>query len=307
MLIFARKIKPMNNATNTHIIHEITPLSDKDCFYVAERVKTEFTYPIHSHEEYELNFIEKAAGVRRVIGDSSEVIGDFDLVLITGRELEHVWEQHECQASQVREITIQFSSQLLNESLINKNQLESIQKMFTKAQNGLCFPMRAIMKVYDKLDTLAQEQGFYAFIKFLTILYELSLYVEEARTLSSSSFAKIEPVFDSRRIQKVQKYINVNYKEEVRLEQMAEMVGMTSTSFSRFFKLRTGKTLSDYVIDIRIGYASRMLVDSTMSIAEICYECGFNNLSNFNRIFKKKKNCSPKEFREYYRKKKVIF
>ena len=297
----------MNNAPSNNIIHEITPLSDKDCFYVAERVKTEFTYPIHSHDEYELNFIEKASGVRRVVGDSAEIIGDFDLVLITGKDLEHVWEQHECKANQVREITIQFSSQLLNDSLLNKNQLEHIRKMFEKARNGLCFPMQAILKVYSKLDTLAGEQGFYAFIKFLTILHELSLYMDDARTLSSSSFAKNEPVFDSRRIQKIQKYINANYKDEIRLEQLAEQVGMTATSFSRFFKLRTGKTLSDYLIDIRIGYATRMLVDSTMSIAEICYECGFNNLSNFNRIFKKKKDCSPKEFREYYRKKKIIF
>ena len=297
----------MNNAPSNNIIHEITPLSDKDCFYVAERVKTEFTYPIQSHDEYELNFIEKASGVRRVVGDSAEIIGDFDLVLITGKDLEHVWEQHECKANQVREITIQFSSQLLNDSLLNKNQLEHIRKMFEKARNGLCFPMQAILKVYSKLDTLAGEQGFYAFIKFLTILHELSLYMDDARTLSSSSFAKIEPVFDSRRIQKIQKYINANYKDEIRLEQLAEQVGMTATSFSRFFKLRTGKTLSDYLIDIRIGYATRMLVDSTMSIAEICYECGFNNLSNFNRIFKKKKDCSPKEFREYYRKKKIIF
>lgn len=151
------------------------------------------------------------------------------------------------------------------------------------------------------------QQGFYAFIKFLTILYELSLYTEDAKALSSSSFAKIEPTFNSRRIHKIQKYINDNYREEIRLEHMAHLVGMTSTSFSRFFKLRTGKTLSDYVIDIRIGFASRLLVDTTMSVAEICYECGFNNLSNFNRIFKKKKDCSPKEFREYYRKKKIIF
>ncbi len=88
--------------------------------------------------------------------------------------------------------------------------------------------------------------------------------------------------------------------------QLADMVGMTPVSFSRFFKLRTGKNLSDYIIDIRLGFAARLLVDSTMSIAEICYECGFNNLSNFNRIFKKKKECSPKEFRENYRKKKKL-
>lgn len=81
---------------------------------------------------------------------------------------------------------------------------------------------------------------------------------------------------------------------------------MTAVSFSRFFRLRTGKTLFDYIIDIRLGFATRLLVDSTRTIAEICYDCGFNNLSNFNRMFKRKKGCSPKEFRESYRKTKIL-
>ena len=295
------------NTPQNHIIREITPLSDKDCFYIAERHKTEFTYPIHNHTEFELNFTEKASGVRRIVGDSSEIIGDYDLVLITGKELEHVWEQHECQSKEIREITIQFSSDLFFKSFTNKNQFDSIQRMLEKAQKGLAFPMSAILKVYAMLDTLASEQqGFYAVIKFLTILYELSQFEEEAHTLSSSSFAKIGIHSDSRRVQKVQEYINTNYQEEIRLNHLADMVGMTPVSFSRFFKLRTGKNLSDYIIDIRLGFASRLLVDSTMSVAEVCYECGFNNLSNFNRIFKKKKECSPKEFRENYRKKKML-
>ena len=79
------------NALQSNIIREITPLSDKDCFYIAERYKTEFTYPSHNHAEFELNFTEKAAGVRRIVGDSAEVISDYDLVLITGKDLEHVW------------------------------------------------------------------------------------------------------------------------------------------------------------------------------------------------------------------------
>ena len=279
----------MNTPIPNQIIREITPLSDKDCFYIAERYKTEFTYPIHNHSEFELNFTEKAAGVRRVVGDSSEVIGDYDLVLITGKDLEHVWEQNECRSKEIREITIQFSSDLFFKSFINKNQFDSIRRMLDKAQKGLCFPMSAILKIYPLLDTLASEkQGFYAVIKFMTILYELSLFEEEARTLSSSSFAKIDVHSDSRRVQKVQEYINLHYQEEIRLGQLAR------------------KNLSDYIIDIRLGFASRLLVDSTMSIAEICYECGFNNLSNFNRIFKKKKDCSPKEFRENYRKKKKL-
>lgn len=295
------------NTPQNHIIREITPLSDKDCFYIAERHKTEFTYPIHNHTEFELNFTEKASGVRRIVGDSSEIIGDYDLVLIAGKELEHVWEQHECQSKEIREITIQFSSDLFFKSFTNKNQFDSIQRMLEKAQKGLAFPMSAILKVYAMLDTLASEQqGFYAVVKFLTILYELSQFEEEAHTLSSSSFAKIDIHSDSRRVQKVQEYINTHYQEEIRLNQLADMVGMTPVSFSRFFKLRTGKNLSDYIIDIRLGFASRLLVDSTMSVAEVCYECGFNNLSNFNRIFKKKKECAPKEFRENYRKKKVL-
>ena len=70
----------MNTVTQNPIIREITPLSDKDCFYIAERHKTEFTYPIHNHAEFELKFCENAAGVRRIVGDSAEVIADYDLV-----------------------------------------------------------------------------------------------------------------------------------------------------------------------------------------------------------------------------------
>lgn len=281
-------------------------MSDRDCFYIADRRKTAFTYPIHCHAEYELNFTEHASGVRRVVGDSAEVVGDYDLVLITGRELEHVWEQHACVSGEIREITIQFSSDLFFKDFINKNQFDSIRRMLDRAQCGLAFPMQAIMKVYTWLDRLAsEEQGFYAVINFLRILHELSLY-DDSRVLSSSSFARIETFSDSRRVRWVQKYVTEHYQEDIRLGTLADMVGMTPVSFSRFFRLRTGKRLSDYIIDIRIGFATRLLVDSVKSVAEICYECGFNNLSNFNRLFKRKKGCSPKEFRENYRKKKIV-
>ena len=217
-------------------------------------------------------------------------------MLITSPDLEHVWEQHDCTSKDVREITIQFSPQFMK-TLLATNQFARVSKMFDKAQNGLCFPVSAIMKVYSILDKLPDTKGFYAVTSFLTLLYELSMFTDEARVLSSS---------DSRRVQKVQDYINKHYKEEIRLGQLADMVGMTEVSFSRFFKLRTGKTLQDYITDIRLGYALRMLVDTTMSIAEICYESGFNNLSNFNRIFKKKKMVSPKDFRANYKKKRIL-
>ncbi|MDR3188787.1 MAG: AraC family transcriptional regulator [Prevotellaceae bacterium] len=287
-------------------IREITPLSKEDCFYIADRQKTEFTYPIHSHSEFELNFIAHAAGVKRIVGDAIEVIGEYDLVLITGEDLEHVWEQHECRSQQIREITIQFSSELFFANLIAKNQFCTIRKMLEKARKGIAFPMDAVMKTYRLLDSLSGKQGFYAVLDFLTILYELSLFCSDARTLASSSFAKVSVRSDSRRVQKVQEYINAHYEEEIRLNELADLIKMTPVAFSRFFKLRTGEGLMDYVIAIRLGHATRLLVDSTMSISEICYACGFNNISNFNRIFKKRKGCSPKEFRENYWKKKLV-
>lgn len=288
------------------VIHEITPLMGKDVLYIADRQKKEFTYPIHNHAVYELNFVEHAAGVRRIVGDSTEVIGDYDLVLITSADLEHVWEQNECQSEDIREITVQFDFNMSDDDLFGRNPFESMRKMMNEAKKGLCFPLKAIMKVYPMLDTLSSiTDGFYAVTQFLSILYELSK-CEGARTLATSSYAKIAVEDDSRRILKVKNFISNNYMDEIRLATLADMAGMSPSAFSRFFKLHTGRNLSDYIIDIRLGYASRMLVDTTDSISKISFECGFNNLSNFNRIFKRKKGCSPSEFRENYHKKRII-
>jgi AraC-like DNA-binding protein len=288
------------------VIHEITPLMGKDVLYIADRQKKEFTYPIHNHAVYELNYVEHAAGVRRIVGDSTEVIGDFDLVLITSADLEHVWEQNICQSENIREITVQFDFNMSEDDLLGRNPFESIRRMMNEAKKGLCFPLKAIMKVYPMLDKLSSiKDGFYAVTQFMSILYELSL-CEGARTLATSSYAKISVEDDSRRILKVKNYINKYYMDEIRLATMADMAGMSPSAFSRFFKLHTGRNLIDYIIDIRLGYASRMLVDTAESISKISFECGFNNLSNFNRVFKRKKGCSPSEFRENYRKTKVI-
>ena len=278
----------------------------KDVLYIADRRKKEFTYPIHNHKVFELNFVEHAAGVRRIVGDSNEVIGEYDLVLITSPDLEHVWEQNDCQSEEIREVTVQFDIDFGDNSIFARNPFNSMKKMMVEAQKGLCFPMDAIMKVYQQIDTLSSiKDGFYAFMQFMTILYELSK-CEGARPLDSSSFAKVEVSSDSRRVQKVKNFIDQNYRYEIRLPQLADIAGMSPSAFSRFFKLHTGRNLSEYIIDLRLGYASRMLVDSTHSIAEISFSCGFNNLSNFNRIFKKRKGCSPSEFRENYHKTRVI-
>lgn len=283
------------------IIHEITPLMGKDVLYIADRHKKEFTYPIHNHSVFELNFVENAKGVRRIVGDSQEIIGDYDLCLITSPDLEHVWEQNDCRSEDIREITIQFDFSMGTETLFGRNPYSSITRMMQEAKKGLVFPMKAIMKVYGLLDTLSSvKDGFYAVQQFLTILYELSR-CDGAKTLASTSYAKATVEDDSRRILKVK-----NYMDELRLPELASMAGMSPSAFSRFFKLHTGRNISEYIIDLRLGYAARMLVDTAKSISEIGFDCGFNNLSNFNRIFKKKKGCSPSEFRENYHKTRII-
>ena len=289
-----------------YIIKEITPLSKTDCFYVADRIKSEFVYPLHSHKEFELNYIENAEGVRRIVGDSVEVIKNYDLTLITGEDLIHVWEQHECKSKNIREITIQFPSDLFMGNLIDKNQFESIRGMLERAKKGINFPMEAIMKVYPLLNNLSTEkEGFYSVINFLSILYELSLF-KDSRTLASSSFARTNENADSRRVTKIYEYINNNYQKNISLDDLAELVGMTPTALSRFFKLRSGKTLSNYIIELRLGHATRLLADTTNTVSEICYLSGFSNISNFNRIFKSRKNFTPSEFRENYRKTKIV-
>lgn len=289
------------------VLRELPPLLDSDFMYVADRRKKEFTYPIHKHEVFELNYVENGDGVLRIVGDSAETIGNRELVLITSPDLEHVWEQDKCKSEDIREITVQFFFDFNSSySLFNRPPLLPIKRLFERARKGVAFTPETIEKVYPLLNSLSSTKDkFYSVINFLTLLYELSL-ADDTRELASSSFAKVDVDSESRRILKVKEYINKHYTEEIRLADMADLVGMSTTSFSRFFKLRSGKTLSDYVVEMRLGVAARQLVDTTNSVSEICYGCGFNTLSNFNRLFRKYKGCSPTEFREKYFKTKII-
>jgi AraC-like DNA-binding protein len=295
----------MKQLEGNSILLEITPLGEHDFMYVADRHKTEFDFPMHKHEQFELNFIENARGCKRIVGDSEELTDDIDLVLIASPQLEHQWAQGECTSRDIHEITVQFQLDY-NYGIFLTNSFKSITDMLVRAQAGLAFPKSAIMQVYPRLQRLSGiQEGFLAVQELFCILYELSKCTE-ARTLASSSFAKADNGNESRRVTKVKNYIDQHYMDELRLEQLSEMVAMTPSAFSRFFHQRTGKSLAEYIVDIRLGYAARMLIDTIAPVSEICFRCGFNTLSNFNRLFRKRKGCSPSEFREKYVKTKVI-
>ncbi|MCD7937430.1 MAG: AraC family transcriptional regulator [Tannerellaceae bacterium] len=297
----------MNPATE--LFKEISPLSDKDCFIVIERLKSTFNFPIHVHPEYEINFIENAKGAQRIVGDSVETIEEEELVLITNPNLEHAWIDHECSSGNIYEVTIQFHASSIPEDLLEKNQFNSIKVLFERAYKGLAFGKETCKKVRPILKTISCERdGFYSVLKLLTLLHELSI-ADDAQELASDSFIgqTVNKKEESGgRINKVLDFLNNHYNQQIRLAEVAEMINMSEASFCRFIKQRTSKSFVDLLNDIRLGAAIRNLIDSSDTVAEIGYSCGFNNLSNFNRVFKKKKGMSPTEFRTHYRKKKVI-
>lgn len=279
-------------------MREITPLTPSDCFTIFSRVKQKFDFPLHYHEEYELNLILHAKGAKRVIGGHIELIDDTELVLI-GPNLYHAWFTHQCQSDQITEVTIQFHKDLFDDKFLKRNQLSFIKSMLDRSQRGILFSREAIAGLQDRLLSLDKKNGFDSVLELLSIMHDLSVS-RNMRTLSDTSFTNDKFNYNSRRIEKVFEHMNNNYNRQVSLAEVSRIANMPEASFSRFIKKRTGKTFIDSLNEIRLGHASRMLIDTTNTVAEIAYKCGFNNISNFNRIFKRKKFCIPKEFRETY-------
>lgn len=284
----------MNN-----IIKEITPLTQSDCFTISSRVKSEFNFPLHFHEEYELNLVINAKGAKRIVGNNVEEIEDIELVLI-GPNLSHVWLTHNCKSKEITEVTIQWHKDLFDEKFLKRNQSAFIRKMLERASRGILFPRETAELVYNRLLAINQMQGFDSVLELMSILHQLSTS-KSMRQLSDVSFNNDQILnYHSRRIDKAYEFMNANFHKPISLKDISKLVNMTEVSFSRFIKKRTGNTFIDSLNDIRLGHATKMLIETTHSVSEISYNCGFNNISNFNRFFKKKKQCTPKEFRENY-------
>ncbi|WEK38422.1 MAG: AraC family transcriptional regulator [Candidatus Pseudobacter hemicellulosilyticus] len=280
------------------ILREIIPLTSNDCFTIFSREKAEFDFPLHSHEEMELNFICNAPGARRIVGDHISTIGDYELVLV-GPNLPHVWETYRCKTKKIKEITVQFHKDLLEEKFLRRNQLSFIKRMLELSARGISFSPDTAKAIQPSMEALTRKQGFDSVLELLSLLHTLSIS-RDSMTLSDTVFGQAQFSYNSRRISMVVDYINQHFHRNITLSEVAKMANMTDVSFSRFIKSRTGINFMDILLEARLGNAARMLIDSTQSISEIAYNCGFNNISNFNRLFKKKKGTTPKEFRKNY-------
>ena len=220
-------------------------------------------------------------------------------MVLVGPNLQHGWFTNNCKGKVIKEITIQFHRDLFDEKFLQRNQMSFIRSLFQRSSRGVLFANATALAIMPRIKHLTEKHGFDSVLELLSILHDLSTS-RNIRTLSDTSFNKETTYYNSRRIEKIMAYVNNNFNQNISLNDAAKIAGMTEVSLSRFFKLRTGKTFVDTLNEVRLGHASRMLIDTTDSINEVAYKCGFNNMSNFNRIFKKKKDSTPKEFRHSY-------
>ncbi|MBW2962732.1 AraC family transcriptional regulator [Mesonia aestuariivivens] len=280
---------------NAH--REITQLAPEDSFLVFDRIKSEFDFPIHFHPEYELNFIHNGKGVRRIVGDSLEEIDDLELVLV-GPNLVHGWELHNCKNDNIHEITIQFHNDLFDEKLLSRRIFKPIKDMFNRSNHGILFSKKITKELMPRIMKLSKIDSMDYFLELISILQDLAN--SRKQHLLSTYISENKNFENSDKIKVIYEYVQENFSKKVTLAEISSLVNMSPVSFNRFIKKRTGKTFIDYMNDTRISYATRWLIETDLSIGEIGFKCGFNNIANFNRVFRKVKNCTPSDFREEF-------
>ena len=286
------------------IVREITPLTQNDCFTIFSREKYEFDFPLHNHEDMEINLILNAAGAQRIVGDHIGEIEELELVCV-GPNLAHGWFTHHCTSQKIKEVTIQFHKDLFDERFLKRNQLVNIRNMFENSKRGVLFSKASIEAISPRIVALSKKNGFDSILELMSIIHDLSIS-RDIKLLSDATFTVDQLNFNSRRIEHVFEYMNNNFSKQITLADVAKIANMPEASFSRFIKKRTGFSFVDSLNEIRLGHVSRMLIDTTQSISEVAFKCGFNNMANFNRTFKNKKGFTPKEFRENYVGKRIF-
>ena len=272
---------------------EIVPIHKEDLFIILNHPNAKFDYPVHYHPEYEINLVMGCTGTR-VVGDSEEAFGPTDLVMV-GPSLPHAWKSKDV-TNHV--ITIQFSQELSQYPMLSKRIFAPIRQLLQDAENGLSFEGPEQESIKEQIISLTRMQGFQSVTAFLNILSTMA-NANRKRLVSGLFESDLGSSTKSRRIAKVCEYIDQNLDKDLSLAEVAALVNMSESAFSHFFKKRTGLSYINYVNNQRIARACTLLSDTTLSAAEICYDCGFNNKSNFIRIFRKKKNMTPIEYRKY--------
>lgn len=286
-------------------MHEHIDFPGLSTVKIKLREMPHFTYPWHFHPEFEILYVIDGSGTRFVADNIEEFQSD-DLTLI-GSALPHFWRSDEKYLNsggklKVKYIVIQFSNDFLKDEIANYPEYNLIGDLLKRASRGVHFSTDFTRKITNKIIKVSKSNGFERIILLQELLQALAK-TKEYKLLAGELYQHENQNFTNYRLTKVMLYLNTNYQRKIELETVAEIANLHPAAFCRFFKEKSGKSLSEFVNDLRIGYACRLIIEGKMSVSQISYESGFNNLSNFNRTFKKHIGFTPTNYFHEFNKK----
>lgn len=278
------------------------PKTEKESFYFQEDRSAYFYDHLHYHPEIQLMAILKGKGTL-FIGDKIERFEPGDLILI-GSNLPHVFrcdeEFYKREDADSHSISIYFNNEAFGDEFFKLPELYNIQQMIATASQGIRIKSDKRFEVVEKMKALGKTQGTLRLIALLDILHDITT-ISDCDYLCSMQYKHTNRESDHWRINAVFDYVMTNIDKKITLEDAAEIALMSPTAFSRFFKQRTKKTFINFVNEIKIGNACKLLVEKNHNISEVCYMTGFNNISNFNRQFKTITGYTPSNYLKSYR------
>ena len=272
--------------------------------YLVKTLKEPFFDPNwHFHPHYQLFTVIKGTGTR-FIGDDIRHFNIGDTVFLAPN-MPHLWrsdrEYFEKDSQLMTEgIVVYFKEDFLGSEFFEKSEMYDIKTLLKKSERGLDLTGQLKEELVNDLKNLPVDSGFQGIIKILSILDKLSKSTDY-QYIASTTYSNTHKISETERMRLVHEYVLKHFKENINLSTVASLSNMTDAAFCRYFKSRTNKTFSDFVKEIRIGNACKMLQDENKSISQTCYESGYNTVSNFNNQFKSLKGVSPKQYQKLYR------
>ncbi len=278
------------------------PKEEQHSFSVRYDVVSHFYNKWHYHPELELVYIIEASG-RQFIGDSIHHFKNDDLILV-GSNLPHLWRCDEKflekgSKLKVEAIIVHFLPDCFGRDFFKLPENKSLLQLFQKARMGVRIKNQSRDIVAGLMRQLVQARNSERIILLLQILETIS-QSGQTKTICSEELNFQYSKTEAERLNTIYQYILNNFSHQLTLEQIAKVAHLTPNGFCRYFKSRIKKTFSKFLLEVRIGHACKLLAESEKTVADICYESGFNNFSNFNRHFKIIAGRTPLNHRKYY-------
>lgn len=279
-------------------VYEKIDVSHKHSF-ITRRLKMDpESDKIHSHKNFELNYITAGSG-RRIVGNHISSYTKGDLVLLAP-DISHCWEVLEPgHDSQGECIVTHFYENIISSNFFNIPELEEVVNLLKEAGSGILFKGPKTRKVADSLRKMVRIEGLERYIELLKV-FSLLLQIDDREYLALPSSLPYTYTKDREQIDKIYEYVFQNVQNGINLNDAAKLVCMEPSSFCRYFKKKTNQTFMEYVKHVRVGIASRLLAETDKQITQICFECGYNNLANFNHYFKMVMKKTPSTYRKAF-------